>query len=188
MSAIGHPPVPTLERVRIALPENGATIGWLHEQLETEAAYLLLFILALLGILPGLCIPAGVVLCLLAGEMMLLGAGHALPSAIASRHIGPGMARSVLDRAIAVLRFCETRMPLAGHGLPAAARFSSALLIFVLGAAMLLPVPLTNILPALIAAGLALALIEDSLVLCLIASGAALGLFGLMGCAVVLLV
>ncbi|HTQ14203.1 MAG TPA: exopolysaccharide biosynthesis protein [Rhizomicrobium sp.] len=187
MSAIGAPPISTLERVRLALPEGGATIGWLHEQLDTEAVYLLIFMLGLLGVLPGACIPAGLLICLLAVDLMFVGKTRALPASIASRRIGSGVARQVLDRAIAVLKFCEGILPFAGRGMFDGARFGTAFLIFLLGPAMLLPVPLTNVVPALVVAGLALALIEDSLVLCALAASAAVATLGLMGGIILLL-
>jgi hypothetical protein len=180
MSAIGLPPIPALERVRNALPEGGITIGWLHDQLKSEAVYLLLFVVALVGAVPGLSVPAGIVVCILAGGMMFSRRNDTLPGVIASRHIGADATRYVLGRAIIVLRFFEAILPLSRNGVFASARLVAAWLLCLLGCSMLVPIPFSNVVPALVAAGLALALIEDSLLLCVLASTAAVAVLSLM--------
>src|SRR5262245_25847311 len=104
MSSAGCTSLSILERAHTALPEGRVSLGWLHSRLDVQATYLLIFVLALIGVLPGTSLPAGLAICALAARMVMLRNTPMLPASLANREIGAHHARYALGRAIAVLR------------------------------------------------------------------------------------
>jgi hypothetical protein len=159
-----------LEQVHGALPDDRVSLGWLHNELEAQATYLLILVLALVGTLPGASLPVGLAICALALRMMLR-CECALPETLAAREIAAGHARSALGHAIRVMRVCERAFPQRrAEDATAAFRPVAGALLFGLGAMLLIPIPLSNVLPALAAAAIALALTEGSLMLVIASS------------------
>jgi hypothetical protein len=170
-----------LERVHGRLPDDRVSLGWLHNELEAQATYLLIFVLALVGTLPGASLPVGLAICALALRLMLRAEGG-LPETIAAREIAAGHARSALGQAIRVMRVCERAFPKRrAEDAAAAFRPIAGALLFGLGAMLLIPIPLSNVLPALAAAAIALALTEGSLMLVIASSVGAAASFAVMG-------
>lgn len=163
--SISHTPLMMLKRTHVALPAGRVSIGWLHSALDEQAAYLLILVFALAGALPAASLPAGLAIMALSIPMLLARKSAWLPELIARREIGSGAVRYAMARAIAVLRFSERIAPVSRmESLNRLRPFAGALL-FMLGATLLIPIPLSNVLPALSAAALVLALIEGSVVL-----------------------
>jgi hypothetical protein len=169
-----------LERVHGALPQHRVSLGWLHRELEAQAVYLLIFVLALLGTLPGASLPAGLAICVLAGQLLLSGGKAGLPAKLAAREIAVRPARYALSRAIALSRLCERVLPVARSEASSSFRFMANILLFVLGATLLIPIPLSNVLPAIAAAALSLALVEGSFMLFVASSLGAVASLGFM--------
>jgi hypothetical protein len=159
----------------MTLPEGRVSLGWLHARLDTQATYLLIFVLAMIGALPGASLPAGLAICALSIGMMAPRGAQILPAAIAVREIGAHHARYALGHAITVLKTCRRYIPgRGGDGLARLAPLAGAVL-FALGAMMLIPIPLSNVIPAFVAAVLALALVEGSAILFAAAITSAVG-------------
>ena len=169
-----------LERVHGALPQHRVSLGWLHRELEAQAVYLLIFVLALLGTLPGASLPAGLAICALAGGILLSGGKAGLPASLAAREIAVRPARYALSRAIALSRICERVLPAARNEASSPFRFMANVLLFILGAMLLVPIPLSNVLPAMVAAALSLALVEGSFALFVLSSFGAVASLGFM--------
>jgi len=155
-------PVSALERVRIALPRDRVSIGWLHSALDTEASCLLILVLGLIGALPAASLPAGLAICVL--SLRLVWSEHALPlpDLIAMRRLRTPAARYALEKTIALLRFCEVAAPFFTRISLARLRPMAGVVLFFLGASLLIPIPFSNVIPALAASAIALALIEGS--------------------------
>jgi hypothetical protein len=162
---INRAPLAILERAHFALPRGRVSIGWLQRALDEQAVYLLIFVFALAGALPAASLPAGLAICALSVPMMLSRRGAFIPDMIARREIGSGAVRFAMARAIAALRFCQRIAPLGKASAMTGLRAPAGALLFVLGATLLVPIPLSNVLPALSAAIVVLALIEGRLML-----------------------
>ncbi len=154
-------PLLTLERLHMALPSGRVSIGWLERALDKQASYLLILVFALLGALPAASLPAGLAICALSLSLFVTRASQLLPASIAARQVGSPAVRYAIGHAIAVLRFAERLFPVSRSDM-ARVRPLAGILLFVLGALMMVPIPLSNVLPALSAAVLVLALIEGS--------------------------
>ena len=169
-----YPPASmVLERLLATLPQDRVSVGWLHEELREHSFEMLAFMMALIGVLPGASVMIGFLMVIPAFGMMF-SSGMALPGVVAARSISTRQASFVLGRAIPLLKSWESadRTP---HGeIWKFARPVVGLLLLLLGVTLLVPVPLSNVLPALAIAGLALACFEGNLtLLCLAGVGAA---------------
>lgn len=168
-----HPPASAvLERLLAALPKDRVSVGWLHKELREHSFEMLALLLGLIGVLPGASVMVGMLMIVPACGMMF-SSGMQLPNVVAARSISARQASFVIGRAIPLLRSWET-----GARTPQAQAWKYArplvgLLSLLLGFTLLVPVPLSNVLPALSIAGLALASFEGNLLLLLISGLAA---------------
>lgn len=170
----GQHAVPALERVRESLSGEHVSLGWLCTALEGQATYLLLLVFALIGLLPGACIVAGIAMFALSAGLIVSPGAARLPQVLASRRITSGQTRYVLQNAIQALRFVESFASQRRFTIPSFLRLPIGVLMAVLGVLMLVPIPLSNLPPALAAIALSLALIEDSALLLLLAGSGSL--------------
>jgi len=174
-----------LERLLATLPEDRVSVGWLHGELREHSFELLAFVMALIGVLPGASVMIGLLMFVPAIGMMF-SAGVSLPNLVAERSISRRQASFVLGRAIPLLKSWESaeRMP---HGdIWKFARPLVGVLMLLLAFTLLIPVPLSNVGPALAIAGLALASFEGNLLLLAVAIAAAMGSLALTAATVVL--
>jgi hypothetical protein len=176
-----RPASAVLERLLAGLPEDRVSLGWLHEELHEHSFEMLAFIMALIGVLPGASVMIGVLMVVPACGMMFSSA-MPLPRFMAARSISTDQASFVLDRAIRLLRARETD----GHAVYAVPimRPFVGVLTLLLGLTLLVPVPLSNVPPALAIAGLSLASFEGNLTLLCISAVAAAGSLAVTGMAI----
>ncbi|HTW34130.1 MAG TPA: exopolysaccharide biosynthesis protein [Rhizomicrobium sp.] len=169
-----YPPASiVLERLLAAMPQDRVSVGWLHEELREHSFEMLAFIMALIGVLPGASVMIGLLMIVPAFGMMF-SSGMPLPDVVAARSISTRQASFILGRAIPLLKSWETAERVPQGEIWRFARPVVGLLLLLLGATLLVPVPLSNVLPALVIAGLALASFEGNLVLlCISGAGAA---------------
>jgi hypothetical protein len=173
-------PVSVLERVDLALPADRVSIGWLYGAFDRQATCLLILMFGLLGALPAASLPAGLAICVLSMRLFMPRRVQFLPGMIASRQVKTPSARYAIGKTIALLRFCEKLAPRsAGSDLSAldSLRPAAGVLLFLLGMSLLIPIPLSNVLPSIAAAAIALALIEGSVAVLL--AGTLCGVAGL---------
>ena len=172
--------VPLLESVRDALPDGPVSVGWLYGKLEDQGICLFLLILGLVGAFPGVDNLAGPAIGII-GCLMLSTAQPQLPLQMAARRIGTRPTRYAIGRAINILNFTESVFPSAGGDASVWLRPVAALILILLGAAMLLPIPFSNIPPSLAAAMMAIALVEGSIVAFVAAMTGAAAALGFTG-------
>ncbi|MGB8366114.1 MAG: exopolysaccharide biosynthesis protein [Rhizomicrobium sp.] len=153
-----------LERLLAVLPNDRVSLGWFHDELPEHSFEMIAFILALIGVLPGASVMIGLAMVVPATGMMLSN-GVRLPSVMAERSISASQARYVIARAIPLLRSWEAADRRPHQRIWKLARPAVGLLALLLGMTLLVPVPLSNVLPALAIAGLALASFEGSFTL-----------------------
>jgi hypothetical protein len=180
MSSIVHesehnPPASrVLERLLAVLPNDRVSLAWFHDELHDQSFEMIAFVLALIGVLPGVSVVIGILMIVPACGMMF-SSGVRLPDLMANRSISSQQARYVIGRAIPLLRSWETVDRPPHHAIWKLARPAAGLMALLLGITLLVPVPLSNVLPALAIAGLALASFEGNLTLLCIAAFAGAG-------------
>lgn len=152
-----------LEALQRALPAGHFTLDWTMSNLGRQSSGLIILVLALLAATPGVSIPAGVLLLVVATQMV---AGHPcpkLPSWIAARPLPSRSLSAILQRAIPVLKLVERIVRRRRPVLARAGEERVVGLTIVLLTIRLLtnPLPFSNVLPALLIALISLAHIEE---------------------------
>jgi hypothetical protein len=129
---------------------------------------LLVLILALFGLAPGTSTIAGLLLGILAPQMALARLRPVLPQGIARRRLDPRHLTLTVGWAVPVLRFLE-RLSRPRWPTPEdATRRVVGIAVLALGALLLVPIPLSNVLPGLVLVVIACASLQrDGLLLCL---------------------
>lgn len=169
-----------LERLLAAMPQDRVSVGWLHEELREHSFEMLAFIMALIGVLPGASVMIGFLMIVPAFGMMF-SSGMPLPNVVAARSISTRQASFILGRAIPILKTWESADRAPQSDILRFARPVVGVLLLLLGITLLVPVPLSNVLPALTIAGLALASFEGNLMLLCISGAAAAGSLAITG-------
>jgi hypothetical protein len=154
-------------------PER-VTLGWLMSRLGDRSFGIVLLLLALLGLLPGVSVPAGVLLAVPATQMILARPGPVFPRGIAARPFEAWRLARVVRRVVPVLRFMERFIrPRWATPFRATRRVVGGV-VLLLAASLLAPVPLSNVPPALVTGLIAFAYLEEDGVLLGLALAAAL--------------
>jgi hypothetical protein len=151
------------------------SIGWLMEQLGRRSFGLTLFVMAVIGFLPGASTFVGLLVAWPAIQMLL---GHevaVLPRLVARRQIAVDrlarVIRIVAPRLAWVERLVHPRWPIHFQ----TTKRLTGIATLLLGLSMMSPVPFSQVVPALVVMLLALAYLEEDGIALLIALLAALG-------------
>ena len=154
------------------------TLGWLLGGLGDRSFGVVLLLLALLGLLPGVSAVAGLLLTIPAFQMVLGRPVPVLPRRVAAhRFEAKRLARAVL-RVVPVLRWLERFIrPRWATPFETTKRAVGGV-VLLLAASLLVPVPLSNVPPALAIVLIAFAYLEEDGMLLAIALAAALVLLG----------
>jgi hypothetical protein len=169
-----------LEEILDSAPADHFTLDWLTAALEQRSFGIMILFLGLLGTAPvGSTVP-GLLLAILAVQM-IAGRGQPIfPHFIAARRLPTRSLRLVGGRAIPFLKFLERaihpRWPVAFEAVKRAVGVVVLLLTLMM---LLTPVPLSNVLPAVVIAVIALAYIEEDGLLLLVAILVGVTLIGL---------
>jgi len=150
-----------------APPEN-VSVGWLMESLEERSFGIVMLLLGLLALLPGVSGIVGVVVAIPAAQMIFGHRAPVFPRFISRRQVGTQRLARLIARVKPVLRRLERVIrPRWITPIQATKRAVGAILLL-LGALLLIPIPLSNIVPALVIVLLAFAYLEDDgVLLCL---------------------
>jgi hypothetical protein len=150
-----------LRRLIDSLEADRVHVGYLIIQLRRRSFGGLLILLAVLGLLPGISLLAGLVMLLPALQMVVGLRAPAMPRFVRRRAVSVAGLRGVVNRAMPGLEWLEgyvrPRWPIMTQ--PPFANLAG-LLIACLALMLLLPLPLSNLPPAIAIAALALALLE----------------------------
>ena len=169
-------PVPvtaTLTDLVNNLPGEHFTIEWLLGRLDRRSFGIILLVMALVAMVPGISMLIGPLLAIPAFEMILGRSGPSFPRRIAVYPLRSSALTGIVNRAFPLLATLEKivhpRWPISA-GL---SRRAAGLSILALSGLFLAPLPLIQIVPALLVALIALAYLEeDGLLLCLSILGA----------------
>jgi hypothetical protein len=148
-------------------PSNTVTLSWLMGRLADRSFGVVLLLLALLGLLPGVSVVAGVLVMVLAFQMIMARPGPVFPRRVAAHHFEARRLVQVIRRVVPVLRSLEQiihpRWPTPFE----ATKRAVGGVILLLGLGLLVPIPLSNIPPALLILLVAFAYLEeDGALLC----------------------
>jgi hypothetical protein len=155
------------------LPGEHFTIEWLLGRLDRRSFGIILLVMSLVAMVPGISMLIGPLLAIPAFEMMLGRSGPSFPLRIAIYPLRAAALTGVVRRALPVVMALEKivhpRWPIP----PRISKLAAGVAILALSGLFLAPLPLIQIVPALLVALIALAYLEeDGLLLCLALLGA----------------
>lgn len=179
--------VPTSDHLAKMLDqaENGrVSVGWLMEQLGERSFGLTLFVMAVIALLPGASTVIGVLIAWPAIQMILGHETAVLPRWIARRQVGVEKLARVIGLIVPRLRWVERlirpRWPMPFQ----ATKRLTGIVMLLVGATLISPVPFTQVVPALVIMLLALAYLEEDGIAQLVALVAALASLAVTGATV----
>jgi hypothetical protein len=172
-----------LENLMRAAPKE-VTLEWMIANLRERSFGIVLLLIALVGLVPGLSPVVGIMLAVPAVQLAIGRREPVLPRKLAARRFSKARLEHLLNRVIPVLRHLERVVrPRWGRLFRRAERTVGAVTLL-LGGTLLVPVPLSNIIPALVIMLLAFSLLEEDGVLLAIALTAAMTSLAITGAAI----
>jgi hypothetical protein len=163
-------PIPvtaTLSDLVNNLPGEHFTIEWLLGRLDRRSFGIVLLVMSLVAMVPGISLLIGPLLAIPAFEIILGRSGPSFPRRIAVYPLRSSALAGIVTRALPLLAMLEKivhpRWPIS----PRISRLAAGVAILALSGLFLAPLPLIQIVPALLVALIALAYLEeDGLLLC----------------------
>jgi hypothetical protein len=156
-------PVSTvLQQLHDEAPAEHFTLGWVLERLQKRSFGIIMLLLGMAAMAPGVSLVAGILLMIPAFEMILGRSVPTFPQRITNRQLPTKHLAVMVQRSVPVLGYLEKaihpRWHIAHHAIGRivgiAVGLLSAILIFI-------PIPFSNVVPALVIAFIALAWIEE---------------------------
>jgi hypothetical protein len=185
MSPESDPYLPTsvvLERLICEAPTGNVTLAWVTDHLSTRSFGIILLLLGVCGLLPVASTAAGLIVAIPATQMILGHAAPIFPRRVARRPVATLKLATMLQRVIPALRYMERfirpRWPTPFQ----TTKRVVGVFVLLLGAGLLIPIPLSNIPSAVVIVLVAFAYLEEDgillagalmLALVLFAAGAA---------------
>ena len=155
-----------LQRLHDEVPADHFTLAWLTNNLHKRSFGIIMLLIALVAIAPGLSIIAGLLLMIPAVQMIAGKAAPIFPRRIAVRSLPTRHLAAVVQRSIPLLRFLEKVIHPRWHTpLEATKRLVGAVVVTLSATLVLIPIPLSNVVPASVIALISLAYLEEDGVL-----------------------
>lgn len=167
-----------LERLIRAAPGDTVTLAWILANLGERSFGIILLLVALLGLLPGASLLMGALLTVPAVQMLLGRAAPKLPRCIAARPFSARRFVRLVTRVVPLLRRVERVVRPRWRTPFGATKRGIGLIVLLLAACMVTPLPFGHVLPVLAIGLLALAFLEADGVLLALALTAAAVSFG----------
>jgi hypothetical protein len=162
-----------LQKLHDEAPAGHFTLDWLMGSLQKQSFGLILLVLAVVAAAPGISLVGGLLLLIPAFQMIAGRPAPVFPRWIAARPVPTRHLGAVVERAIPMLRYLEKIVhPRCPTPQQATKRVVGIAVMMLSARLILTPIPLSNILPALVIALISLAYVEeDGLILsiCLLA-------------------
>ena len=151
-----------LQRLHDAAPKDKFTLNWLMSLLDKRSFGLIMLMCAVVAVLPGVSIVAGLLLIVIAVQMIQGRAAPAFPDGLADRPLPARHLASVIRRFLPALKYLEQlahpRWPTPHE---ATKRVVGVAVLILSLAVTFTPLPLSNIPPALAIALISLAYLEE---------------------------
>jgi hypothetical protein len=159
-----------LQRLHDEVPTDHFTLGWLIHSLHKRSFGIIMLLIALVAIAPGLSIVAGLLLMIPAFQMIAGKPAPVFPRRIATRPLPTRQLAAVVQRSVPMLRHLEKAVHPRWHTpVEATKRLVGAVVLMLSATLVFIPIPLSNVVPALVIALISLAYLEEDGVLLLIA-------------------
>jgi hypothetical protein len=158
----------------IGAPKDKVSIRWLLDSLGGRSFGIVMLMLGVVALIPGTSGIIGVLVALPAAQMVLARNAPVFPRFVALRQIPTQRLARLIARVEPVLRRLERVIRPRWITQSQATKRSVGAILLLLGALLLVPIPLSNIIPALAIVLLAFAYLEDDGMLLCIALIAAL--------------
>ena len=169
------PATVVLQRLHDEVPADQFTLAWLTNNLHKRSFGIIMLLIALVAIAPGLSIIAGLLLMIPAVQMIAGKAAPVFPRRIATRSLPTRHLAAAVQRSIPVLRYLEKAIHPRWHTpLEPTKRLVGAVVLILSTTLVLVPIPLSNVVPASVIALISLAYLEEDGVLLSIALLAAM--------------
>jgi hypothetical protein len=151
-----------LQRLHDEAPVDHFTLAWLMGSLRKRSFGVIMLLLALVAIAPGVSIAAGLLLIVPAFQMIAGRPAPSFPRRIASHPIPTRHLTALVQRAMPVLRYLEKMIhPRWPTPFEATKRLVGAAILILTTTLLLTPLPLSNIVPAMVIALISLAYLEE---------------------------
>lgn len=143
-------------------PTGPVTLQWVMERLRRQSFGMITLILGIVALAPGVSLLAGLLLLVPASQMMLGYSELKFPNWMATRELPTRHVGAVMRRAIPILAYFERAIYPRPAAPPEITRRVVGAVIFILTVRLLLaPLPLSNVLPAILIAFIALTYLEQ---------------------------
>ena len=151
-----------LQRLHDEVPADHFTLGWLMHSLHKRSFGIIMLLLGLVAIAPGLSIVAGLLLMIPAFQMIAGKSAPVFPRRIATRSLPTRHLAAVVQRSVPVLGYLETVIHPRWQTPPEATKRLVGAVVAMLSATLvLIPIPLSNVVPALLIVSISLAYLEE---------------------------
>ena len=151
-----------LQRLHDEAPSDHFTLGWLMGSLRRRSFGIVMLLLALVAMAPGVSIVAGLLLMIPAFEMIVGRPAPVFPRWIAARPLPTRYLAALVQRAVPVLRYLEKAIhPRWPTPFEATKRLVGIVVVILNTTLVFTPIPLSNVVPALVIALIALAYLEE---------------------------
>jgi len=158
-----------LQRLHDQAPTDHFTIGWLMSSLSKHSFGIIILLLAVVAIAPGASIVAGVLLFIPAVQMIAGQPSPVFPRRIAEYSLPTPHLAALVQRAVPVLRYLEKAIhPRWPTPHEATKRLVGTVVAILSVSLVFVPIPLSNIVPALGIALISLAYVEEDGLLLLV--------------------
>ena len=163
-----------LQRLHDEAPTDHFTLGWLMGSLDRRSFGMIMLLLSVVAIAPGVSIVAGLLLMIPAWQMMSGRSSPVFPRRISTRPLPTRYFAALVQRAVPVLSYLEKIIhPRWPTPLETTKRLVGTVVLFLSITLVFTPIPLSNIVPALVIALISLAYLEEDGLLLSIALAAA---------------
>ena len=166
-------PVPAsvvLQRLHDELPPDHFTLGWLMGSLQKRSFGIIMLLLAMVATAPGISIAAGMLLMILALQMMAGKPAPVFPRRVADHSLPTRHLASLVQRCLPGLRYLEAVIhPRWQTPLEPTKRIVGIVIALLSVTLVVSPIPFSNVVPALIVALISIACLEEDGVLLSIA-------------------
>ncbi len=156
-----EPTSAVLEQLLTGAPGEYVTLAWLIDGLRERSFGIVMLILGLVALIPGASGFVGILLIIPAVQMMLARKGPVFPGFIARRRIPKRKLARLIARINPAMRRIERVVRPRWTTPFQATKMAVGLVVLLLAASLLAPIPLSNIIPALVIVLLSFAYLEE---------------------------
>lgn len=150
-----------LQELHEKSPPDRLTLKWVLDHVQTQSFGLVLVLLAVAGAAPGVCVFAGLLMALMALQIIIGRRSPFFPNFIANYPLSTRHLEFAVKRAIPLLRILEKGIyPRWPEGVSALRRLFGLIVLILSLQLVLIPIPFSNVVPALVILLMSLAYLE----------------------------